>query len=71
MVEMIGFVDGRRSCMGVVFKISSYTLPFQRQFVVGCPEVTKGMDGSGEVFKILNFGNSKGRGEFVPGFAVL
>ena len=52
--------------MGVVFEISSYTLPFRRQFVVGYPEVTGGTDGGGEIFKVLGFGSSKGRGEFVP-----
>lgn len=55
-----------------IFKITSCSmLPFRRQFVVGCPEVTRGTDGSGEVFEVLDFGSSKGRGEFVPGFAVL
>ena len=45
MVDKIGFVDGGGSSMGVVFEISSYTLPFRRQFVVGYPEVTGETDG--------------------------
>lgn len=54
------------------FNITSCSmLPFWRQFVVGCPEVTSGTDGSGEVFEVLDFGSSKSRGEFVPGFAIL
>ena len=38
--------------------------------MVGYTEVTGGTDGGGEIFKVLGFGSSKGRGEFVPSFAV-
>ena len=44
---------------------------FWRQFVAGYPEVTWGVDGSGQVFEVLRFCCSESRGKMVSGLDVL